>query len=430
MMIALYRQAMSAAAPALRLLLAARLRRGKEDPARLPERQGIASRPRPLGPLIWVHGASVGEALSVLPLIDRLLGLRDDLSILVTTGTLTSAKLMAERLPPRACHQFVPLDCPAWVERFLDHWRPDLALWVESELWPALLTLTAARGVPMALVNARLSERSFARWQKLAGTAKQLLDCFAVCLAQSTETAARLRQLGRQAVDTGNLKAAAAPLPVDTAELTRLQAAIAGRPVWLAASTHPGEEEIVAAAQAPLAAAFPHLLTLLVPRHATRGAEIAAQLRHQGLVVARRAAAEPIERDTAIYLADTMGELGLFYRLAPIAFIGGSLVAHGGQNPLEPAQLGAAILHGPWTQNFADIVSRLDNAGGAVAVKDAAGLARAVAAWLADPLARARAAEAASQVAASSRGALERVMAALDPLLARLPPSERALASA
>lgn len=414
-----YRLAARAAAPALRVLLTSRTRAGKEDPARIAERRGIAGAARPDGPLVWIHAASNGEARSALGLVDRLLRRRPDLTVLFTTFTLTAARMLGETLPPRAVHQFVPLDVPAWIARFLDHWRPDAAIWVEGELWPNLVGLTAARGIPMAFVNARISERSFRRWRAAGAILAPPLVAFAVVLAQSEADAERLRALGaRDARFLGHLKFDGAELAIDPDALRRLREATAGRKLWLAASTHAGEEEVVVEAHRLLAASRPALLTVLVPRHARRGDDVAAVLRHAGLATARRSAGALPRPDTAVYLADTMGELGLFYRLTGIAFIGASLVPKGGQNPLEAAQLGCALAFGPHMTNCRDIADALIVAGAAVEIRDASSLATRIAALLDDGAARARAAQAALAVAASGRGATDRVMAALEPLLA------------
>jgi 3-deoxy-D-manno-octulosonic-acid transferase len=414
----LYRALTGIGAPLIGLYLRRRLARGKEDPNRFGERLGTAGRPRPEGPLVWLHGASVGEALSALPLIEALLGARDDVSALVTTGTVTSAGLMAERLPAGAFHQYVPVDRPDAVARFLDHWDPELALWMESELWPNLVLATQARGVPMVLVNGRLSARSQARWRWLPGTIRAMLGGFALCLAQSEAEAARLEALGARGVRClGNLKHAAAPLPADAQALADLVEARGERPCWLAASTHAGEEVAAGRVHLALKERWPDLLTVIAPRHPGRGVEVAAALAELGLTVARRAAGEAIGPAVDIYLADTMGELGLFYRLAEVAFIGGSLVPHGGQNPLEAARLGLGPLYGPHMENFAPAVAELEAAGGGTAVAEASALPDAVAVLLADPELRARRGAAAEQVAAQGAGVIERVLAEIVPLL-------------
>ena len=355
----LYRGIMHALSPAL---LRRRARIGKEDASRLSERNGLATRPRPDGPLIWIHGASVGESLAVLPLVAVLLE-KPDRHVLVTTGTVTSAQLMAERLPPRALHQYVPVDSVNSVRRFLSYWRPDLALFVESELWPNLILETRRMGVPLALVNARLSAKSFAGWGYAPRLARRILSCFDACLAQDEDIAKRLTALGASHVRvTGSLKADAPPLPVDEYALAGFRAGLGARPVFLAASTHAGEEEIVLDVATMLRDEGARTLTVIVPRHPGRGAEIAALAASRGFSVARRANHELLTGQTEVYVADTLGELGLFYRAAQFAFVGGSLVPHGGQNPLEPAGLGVAVIVGPHTENFDGIVRALLNA--------------------------------------------------------------------
>jgi 3-deoxy-D-manno-octulosonic-acid transferase len=417
MALALYRGLTSAAAPLIRFYLQRRQAAGKEDPDRLDERFGLASRPRPLGPLAWVHCASVGEAVSVLALIDRMLTQRPGLNVLVTTGTVTSARLLARRLPGGAFHQYIPVDRAEWAARFVAHWRPDLALWVESELWPNLIGAVADAGVKLVLVNARMSDASFQRWRRLPFMIRPLLQHFALCLGQDERQAARLIALGAPAArSVGNLKFAAAPLPVDDAELAALRHAVAGRPVWVAASTHPGEEELIAAASRDVRRDRPDLLTVIVPRHPERGPAIAAMLHALGHRVARRGAGDKVD-GAEIYLADTLGELGLFYRLAPVAFIGGSLVPHGGHNPLEPAILGAAVLTGPHTHSFGVVAQDMKTAGGLVEVADAAALARELGRLLDDRARREAVADAARAVARTQAHVLDAVLAEIAPWL-------------
>jgi len=417
-MLALYRGVATLGAPLVRAYLARRVRNGREDPARIGERRGVPSRPRPEGKLVWLHAASVGEAVSALPLIERIRRDRPSLSLLVTTGTVTSAAIMQSRLPPGVPHQYVPADVPGWIERFLDHWRPDLALWMESEFWPAALTALGRRGVPVALVNARVSDHSFKGWRRWPRTIEALLDCFVLCLAQSPLDAERLWALGAKAVETpGNLKFAADALPAAPDALAALREAAGARPVWLAASTHPGENEAVAAAHRVIAETVPGVLTIIVPRHPARGPEIAAMLRAEGFRVAARAADEPVGPATEIYIADTVGELGLFYRLAGIAFIGGSLVPHGGQNPLEAAKLDCAILYGPHIGNFAAVDAELRAAGAVLQVAAPDALGPAVAALFADTARRDALARAAADIAHSKTGILDTVVAALAPWL-------------
>lgn len=407
--------------PLLPLHLALRARRGKEVAERLAERRGKGAS-RPPGRLFWLHAASVGETLSILPVLQAMAARDTDLRFLVTTGTVTSAELLARRLPPalapRVIHRFAPLDVPAWTRRFLEGWRPDAGAFVESELWPNLLAAAAAAGLPMALVNARMSSRSFARWRRAPGLARVALSAFRLILARSEPDRERLVALGATGARCwGDLKSAAPPLPADPAKLARLRLAIGGRLVFLAASTHPGEEAMVATAHQALRASFPDLLTILVPRHPERGEEVAAEAAAAGLAVERRSTGAMPGAGTDIYVADTLGELGLFYRVAHLALIGGSLVPHGGQNPLEAARLGCPILFGPHMGNFEEAVARLLAAGGAVRVPDGAVLAQAVADVLFRPDRGRIMADAAAAVADGHAGLPERVAEALIGLL-------------
>ncbi len=416
--LAFYRTATGLGGPLIRLYLARRRARGKEDPERFGERLGIAARPREDGRLVWMHAASVGEAISLLPLIARLRQRWPGHAVLLTTATVTSARVMAERLPEGAIHQYAPVDRMPYVRRFLDHWRPDLAVWAESEFWPNMVSETARRGIPMVLVQGRISSRSFAGWMRHRRLIKRLLGGFVLCLGQSETDAERLRALGaRRAAYRGNLKYAAAALPAREDAVAALRETLGARPRWLAASTHPGEEEIAGAVHRRLRDRRRDLLTIIVPRHPERGPAIATVLGGSGLSVARRAAGEPVTAETEAYIADTIGELGLFYRLAPIAFIGKSLAAEGGQNPLEAAQLGCAIVHGPHMANFADIASHLGEAGASLRVTDAEELAAAVSRLLGDEAERTRRAAAARAVASAEAGVLDAVVDALAPFM-------------
>ena len=419
--LALYGALATLATPLVLRHVAARRRRGREHAERWPERFGQAGRDRPAGTLIWLHGASVGEALSALPLIDRLRQRLPAATVLLTTGTVSSAALLETRLPAGALHQFVPVDLPRAIERFLDHWRPDLALWLESELWPSLLARTARRGTPLVLVNGRLSAASHARWRRARPLARAVLDPFVTLLAQSAGDAERLHDLAGRAVSCpGNLKRAASPLPHDDLALAALAQRVAGRPVWLAASTHAGEEAIVAAAHRQAAAHHRGLVTVIVPRHPARGAEIRAALAGVHGTVALRSAGDLVPTDAGIYVADTMGELGLWYRLAALAFIGGTLVPHGGQNPLEAARLGCPVIYGPGMGNFADIARELAAAGGAETVADGDALAAAVDRLLDDAPRRRALADAGARYAATQAGVLDAVMAEIEPYLRSL----------
>lgn len=416
MTLRVYRGLSSAAAPFAPAVIRQRLKRGKEDPERTGERRGLSHDLRPQGPLVWIHGASVGEVLAAAALIERLRAL--NLRILITSGTVTSAAIVAKRFPADVIHQYVPYDSPRFVERFLDHWRPSLALFVESDLWPNLILAGAARRVPMVLINGRMSPRSFPRWRRMSGTISALLGRFDICLAQSQADAERFAALGsRDVVTTGNLKLDVPAPPADPVKLERLRALTRGRPVVVAASTHPGEDEILIAAHRTLSGLFPGLLTVIVPRHPNRGPAIANLVVTAGSRVGLRSREEPLAAATDIYVADTMGELGLFYRLAPIVFMGGSLVAHGGQNPIEAVKLGAAVVHGPHVFNFSEVYEALDGAGGARLADAHEALVRQLGQLLAEPDARHAVAGAGGRVVDQLGGALDRTLTALQPYL-------------
>jgi 3-deoxy-D-manno-octulosonic-acid transferase len=388
--------------------------RGKEDTARIGERLGVTSMPRPEGKLVWVHGASVGECISALPLIEKM---RDmGIAVLVTSGTVTSARVMAKRLPEGAIHQFVPVDTPRATARFLTHWKPDVGLFVDSDLWPNLVLGAKARGVKLAMVNARMSPNSFENWKHAPKTAKALLACFEVCLAQDEIIAARFRKLGAKDVQVaGNLKADAPALDVEDEKLAALRGAIGGRHIFLAAQTHPGEDETILPAHDILRASFPDLLTILVPRHIERGAEIAMLCASRACK--RRSSGEMPTADDQVYIADTMGELGLFYRLAPFAFVGGTLIPMGGHNPLEPAKLGCAVLAGPHTYNSATAFDAILQAQGTGRVTTSSDIAALVTTLLQKPDETRAMGAAAKDGAAKLGGAVEKTIAVVDTLL-------------
>lgn len=408
------------APPLVRHYLKKRLAHGREDPQRLAERFGEASRARPPGPLLWIHAASVGEALSALPLIDRLQREWPCFAVLMTSGTVTSARLLEERLPEGVVHQYVPVDLPAAVARFLAHWRPDVGLFIESEFWPNLMRMSARQGVEMVLLNGRISSRSYRRWRRAPALIADLLSCFCLTLARSPEDQARLQALrAGNVVFCGDLKAAAAPLSADKEELAALKAALGERPRWLAASTHPGEDPIFGEIQLSLRERFPGLLTFLAPRHPHRAADIRGEMEDLGLTVAQRSHGEPLEAGTDIYLLDTIGEMGLWYRLVETVFVGGSLVPHGGHNLLEPTKLACAVLAGPHTTNFTQLTKEMTAAGALRPVGNAQELQAALTELQEDHAARQAMIAAAADYAAGKAGVLNRTLEALQPLLQR-----------
>jgi 3-deoxy-D-manno-octulosonic-acid transferase len=376
----LYRGMTRLIQPVAPMILRARARKGKEEPARQGERFGEASLPRPPGALLWIHAASVGETNAVLPLIDALLAARPKLNILLTTFTVTSARLAAARLPDRAVHQYLPLDAPALVARFLAHWKPDVGVFTESEIWPNLVLAAAERDVPLVIVNARMSKESFRKWRKRPSLALPIFSRFHTVLAQNKLFENFYGQLGsRRVMAVGNLKVDSPAPPVDQAVRAGLMSAIGARPLWLAASTHDDEELRVARAHLAIKPTVPRLLTIIAPRHPLRGSDIQRAVSGLGLIVKRRAAAEPITPDTDIYLADTLGEMGSFFALSPVTFMGKSLIPDGGgQNPIEAVRHASAVLTGPHWANFSDAVVALKQANGIIEVKDENALAREV----------------------------------------------------
>ena len=349
-----------------RWVMSRRARRGKEDPQRIGERFGRASVARPNGDVFWLHAASVGESLSLLPLIERLRVEQPEATPLITTGTRASAEMMAQRLPQGAIHQYAPVDTLEAVSRFFDHWHPCVLAIVESEIWPTMLTEAQRRGVKTALLSARISERSASGWAYARRSIAALLGRFDLILAQNKVVAGRLEALGADHVKVGGaLKDSAAPLPVDKARLGVWMRRLARRPLWLAASTHAGDEEAVLDAHAVLREQFPGLLTCIAPRHPERGDAIAALVASRNLTLARRSRRERPPKNGGIFLIDVLGELGLWYRLTPVALIGGSFFDRCGHNPLEAARLGCAVVFGPDMASFESESERLIDASAA-----------------------------------------------------------------
>ncbi|MBL0946782.1 3-deoxy-D-manno-octulosonic acid transferase [Brevundimonas sp.] len=400
-------------------VLAHRARKGKEDPARLDERLGQAGVARPDGPLVWMHAISVGESLSLLPVITLLAERRPDLSVLVTTGTTTSARMMAQRLPKGVIHQYAPVDVPAAVARFLDHWRPSLGLFVESELWPNLILEARARDIPLMLASARITGHSAAGWKKRPAAARALLEAFACILPQDEASASRIADLGGRTGGRVNLKLVGAPLPFDRKEFDRLSGAIGDRPVVVLASTHDGEE---AALVQRLQALDPLPFLIVVPRHPERAGTIEADMAALGLTVAVRSRGETPGADSQVYLADTLNEMGLFLRLAEVVVLGGAfgpLIGRapvGGHNPLEPARLARPTLTGPDMSNWS-IAGAMAEAGGLEIITDLSRLAPRVGELLADRDQARQLGRQAEQAAAGADGGLEVLWQAMVPLL-------------
>ncbi|MEP4038128.1 3-deoxy-D-manno-octulosonic acid transferase [Pseudophaeobacter sp.] len=387
-----YRTVTALLAPLAYRKVAAKLAAHGVSETRQRERLGHASLPRPdlpaETPLIWFHGASVGESLAAITLINRLHSLLPDARFLLTSGTATSAEMAAKRLPDCAQHQFAPLDSGGAVNRFLAHWRPDASIFVESELWPVTLSAAKARGTRLALVNARLSAKSVAGWRKKLPTARFIMGLFDLLLTQNKAVAEDLLSLGAtpaRVFPSGNLKAGSAALPQKPELLREMRATLAGRPLWIASSTHEGEEETVLEAHKALLRDHPDLCLFLVPRHPERAEEIGGKITQAGLKYSQRSIGTALSPESQVYLADTLGELGSWYALSPIVFLGGSLLPIGGHNPFEVAQSGAAVLTGPGYSNFTETFPPMIASGAATEVRDAHDLAQVVDHWLTQP---------------------------------------------
>lgn len=422
--LALYETVGRLAGPALgRAVMRRRLARGKEDPARVCERFGQATLPRPNGPLAWMHGASVGESVSLLPLIDGLRAERPDVAILLTTGTRTSAELMARRLPEGVLHQFAPIDAVGPVRAFLSHWRPALLCVVESEIWPVMLTETRRAGAAAVLASARISERAAKGWARAPRSIASLLGRFDRILAQTDAVAGRVVRLGAspdRVSAAGSLKAAAAPLPASAEALDGWGAALADRPRWIAASTHAGEETAAIAAHRAMAATRPGLVTVLAPRHPERCDAVAAEATAAGLRLARTSAGPSSADRAEIVLVDGLGQLGVWFRLCPVVFLGGSVAPIGGHNPLEPALLGAALVLGRHVETIVEACDALYAAGGLAWVAAPEALGGVVSDMLDAPdRAQAMGVAARSAAVAAGDGVLRRHLEALEPLLPR-----------
>ena len=411
-----YRFAGAMAYPMVGTYVGWRTTRGKEDRVRRRERYGHASQPRPDGPLIWVHAASVGETVAVIPMLEAIAG--HGVNLVLTTGTVTSAKVAEDRLARTVIHQYVPLDLKPAVSRFLDHWRPDLAIIAESEIWPNTILELGSRRVPQVLVNGRLSDRSFRTWKKWTGLAEALFENMSHVIAQSEVDGERFRALGARPVTvSGNLKVDTTPPPADERSVVMLKRQIGHRPTWAAISTHDGEEIVAAEVHSMIRGRHPHLLTIIVPRHPDRAVALAVELAAMGFRVVRRSTGERIRADTDILLGDTIGEMGLYLRLTEIAFVGRSLTSEGGKNPLEPAMLDTAVLAGRNVQNFREAYQRLIDSGGAKIVRDRDMLAGAVNFLLVNEGARHEMIAAGAAAVEEMRGALMKTLKALEPFI-------------
>ncbi len=383
-MLCAYLAATAVLAPLARPILKARIRRGKEDPDRWREKLGRASAPRPEGRLVWLHGVGLGEVLALRGLIARLAAIDPDLNFLMTSTSLSSGQVIGQNMPARTRHQYLPLDLAGPTRAFLNHWRPDLAVWAEQDLWPGLVVRTDQRSIPMAMINARMGQRAFDARSRARRVYAALLARMAWLSAQDDRTARNLEHLGltapirdRVAV-TGPLKAAAPALAHDPDELARLKSTLGARPVWLATSSHPEDEAVALAAQRIAMDRGSTGLLIIAPRYPARGAAIAQMAAAAGLAANLRSRGELPIPDAPVWIADTFGEMGLWYRLCPVTLMGGTFGSVAGHNPWEPARLGSAIMHGPNTGNFRADYGMLKTACAVTEVADAPAVAAAL----------------------------------------------------
>ncbi|WP_106476751.1 lipid IV(A) 3-deoxy-D-manno-octulosonic acid transferase [Phytohalomonas tamaricis] len=372
--------------------------------------------------IVWVHAASVGEALTAQPLIRSLIDDYPDHRVVVTTMTATGAQRIRALFEDKVSHHFVPLDFPRATKRFITRLNPELAIIVETEIWPNLMRACGYQGVPAIIVNGRLSPKAFKRYLKLGPLMRDALRWVRWVGAKSGDDAKRFRALGLEARDitvTGSLKYDLSVNDAALDESQRLRQLFGTRPVWIAASTHPGEDEQVLAAHAQLSMRFNDALLILVPRHPQRFDDVAALCQERGFHVARRSAGDQVTTDTQVYLGDTMGELMALYGAADLAFVGGSLVEIGGHNLLEPAALGVPVLSGPHLNNFSEIATTLREADALIDIVNADTLVRALMRLLEDDAARHHLGQAGKAVVDANRGALERTRAGIARLLMR-----------
>ncbi|TVQ83339.1 MAG: 3-deoxy-D-manno-octulosonic acid transferase [Micavibrio sp.] len=416
----IYRTGTRILSPFIPWYLKRRVQRGKEDETRIGERFGEASRERPEGQLIWLHGASVGEVLSLQALIGKLRDMFPKTHILVTSGTVTSARLMEERLPEGAFHQFIPLDHPDYAARFLDHWQPDIVLWAESDLWPNMLMDIKNRSIPAALINGRMSRKSFQRWSRFSGFAKDMLATFQTCLVQNEYEAEHFTGIGAQNVQpVGNLKYSAAPLSCDEGDLEELLEALHERPHWLFASTHEGEEEIALRVHQRLKKTFPNNVTIIAPRHPERRDTVLSMCAEEELKVSQRSKGALPREDDDIHLVDTLGELGLYFQAISLVVIGGSFIPHGGHNPIEPGRLDCQILYGPYMHNFMTICEDFENVSAARRLEDEEELYTEIRHLFYNPVEGQKLADTARRLTEGKAHVIDDIIAALYPVFER-----------
>jgi len=342
--------------PFIPLYLRIRILNNKEDVNRINERYGIASQKKKEGKLIWFHAASIGESLSIITLIKEIQK-KNSSQILVTTGTKSSAQLIKQKLNKKITHQFIPLDNPLFIERFLSYWRPSIGIFVESEIWPNLILKSKEKKIKLIIINGRMTSKTFKRWSVFSSVSRKIFSCFDDCFTQNNDSLIHYQKLGvNKACHTGNLKFTSSPNKIDVKAKNKIKKIFEGRKIFVAASTHPGEEDIILDITKEIRSVRKEFISVIIPRHPNRKSFIKNQVLEKVIL---RSQSKKIKKDTSIYIADTLGELELFYSIADFIFIGGSFVNHGGQNPIEASYYGKLIHHGKFIQNFTDVYSIL-----------------------------------------------------------------------
>ena len=338
-----------------------RLLKNKEDKKRFKEKFCSFSKKRGSGKLIWFHGSSVGEILSAIPLIEKLEKKKSINKILITSSTLSSSKVLSNFKLRKTIHQFFPIDSNTLTKKFLNYWNPSVAIFIESEIWPNMLMNIKKQSLPLILLNARITKKSYNKWNMIPSTSKMLFSGFNICFSQNQETIKYLKSLGSKKIKfLGNLKYSESKTQKKNNLDNNLKNTFSSKKIWCAASTHNTEERICALAHKKLKKKYRNLLTIIIPRHTQRTNSIISEIEDLGLKVQTRSINNKLSKNTEIYLVDTYGETKSFYKICKTVFLGGSLINHGGQNPLEPARLGCKILHGPYVQNFTEVYKLLE----------------------------------------------------------------------
>ena len=380
-LIRLYLALSKASAPLAFLILKRRLKHGKEDPLRWQEKLGIASAPRPKGPLIWLHAVGVGEVLALPGFIAKLSEAKPEAEFLITTTARTAAVAISNNLPEKARHQYLPLDMQKFVCRFLDHWHPDLSIWAERDVWPSLIFETKRRGIPLAIVNGRMDQKSFEAKAKLKNFFPDIYNVFDLIDVQDEQSFEHFKKIGVSADRlslSSSLKSSNLPLKDFPTQRQAWEAAFIGRKVWLAASTHEGDETHILAAHRKILESDPKCCLIIAPRDPTRAEGVVEQCKSIGLKAKTIQKGMPVSVSSEVYVETMIGQMGLWYRLATTVFVGGSLGPYGGHNPYEPFLLGCMVLHGPHVDNFLPDYQALGHYGAAQLMTSPEEIANAV----------------------------------------------------